>query len=183
LCTFPRWVRPDAARSLALECRLRDNDPTHWLHNWRDHAGSCAFDLHSGGLRESQAVFIGGNHGRNQGAWARLINGELGGTASMWQTESVGRVWRSSESLEAGLHPGQSRSGRFGFQMRGATCAGMEASAASTCRGRAASLRSAGQARRPSFSRERHTRSSSFSCCAAPPFHDASNCFRINPAS
>ena len=151
--------------------------------HWRDHAGSYAFDLHSGGLRESQNVFMGGNHGRNQVASAQLISRELGRKRKS-VAEGILRprlaVFRRPR-CEAGLHPRPSRSGWFGLQTRGLRV-DMEASAASICRGRAASLRSAGQPRRLSL-REPYTRSSSFSCCAAPPFHDASNCFWINPAS
>jgi putative transposase len=36
-----------------------------------------------------------------KGAWAQLINRELGHSGSVWQTESFDRVLRSSESLDA----------------------------------------------------------------------------------
>jgi hypothetical protein len=119
-----------------------------------------------------------------KGASAQLINGGLGRRGRVWQTESVDRVLRSFRipRCEAGLRPRQSRSGWFGFPMRGATCGhGSVCSIPMPWPSRLAAL-SAGQPRRRSL-RERYTRSSSFSCCAAPPFHDASNCFRINPAS
>ena len=113
MCTFPRWVRPDAAPSLALECCLRDNDPTHLLPTWRDHAGSCAFDHHSGGLRELQAVFIGGNHARNRGASARptlanwVVEQECGrqnpSTGSCALQNPSTRSWHTSKTIPLGL--------------------------------------------------------------------------------
>ena len=100
--------------------------------HWRDHAGSYAFDLHSGGLRESQNVFMGGNHGRNQVASAQLISRELGRKRKS-VAEGILRprlaVFRRPR-CEAGLHPRPSRSGWFGLQTRGLRV-DMEASAAS----------------------------------------------------
>src|SRR5712692_10473554 len=140
-------------------------------------------DLHSGGLRESQNVFIGGNLGGIKGTSTLLIDRELGRRGRVWQTESFDRVLRSSQSLDAKPAYILDNPVRAGLVSQ---CeerrVDMEAFVASPCRGRAASLRPAGQPRRLSLP-ERYTRSSSLSCCAAPPFHDASNCFWINPAS
>jgi hypothetical protein len=71
--------------------------------HWRDRAGLWALDLHSGGLRESQNVFIAGNHGRNQGGVGAFIPRESGRRGRVGQTVSFDRVLRSSESLDAKL--------------------------------------------------------------------------------
>jgi hypothetical protein len=119
---------------------------------------------------------------RIKSASVQLINRKLGRRGRVWQTESFDRVLRSSESLDAKVGYIPDNPVRAGLVSRSEDSLDTEMVWASICRGLAASLRSAGQPRRLSL-RELYTRSSSFNCCAVPPFHDASNCFWINPAS
>jgi hypothetical protein len=118
-----------------------------------------------------------------KGASRSLSIRELGRRGRLWQTESFDRVVRSSESLDAKLAYILDHPVRGGLV---AECGDYVRTRRRVehplCRGPAARLCSAGQPRRLSMP-ERYTRSSSFSFCAAPPFHDASNCFWINPAS
>jgi hypothetical protein len=149
---------------------------------WRDHAGSwhLIFTLVDS---ENQQMYTLGK------SWTESSGRRRSLSIANWVVEEAcGR--RNSSTASCGLQnpsmlswlpPRQSRSAWFGLPMRGLGV-DLEASGASIRGGRAASLRPAEQPRRLSL-RERHTRSSSFSGCAAPPFHDASNCFWINPAS
>jgi REP element-mobilizing transposase RayT len=93
---------PNAARSIALQCCLHDNDLKHFLHVavvMPDHVHLIFTPLVNLERREiySLAEIMGGI----KGASAQLINRELGRSRSVWQTESFDRVLRSSESLDA----------------------------------------------------------------------------------
>jgi REP element-mobilizing transposase RayT len=101
-CTFHRWILPNAARSIALQCCLHDNDLKHFLHVavvMPDHVHLIFTPLINSGKHEmySLAEIMGGI----KGASAQLINRDLGRSRSVWQTESFDRVLRSSESLDA----------------------------------------------------------------------------------
>jgi hypothetical protein len=53
-CTFHRWILPNAARAIALQCCLHDNDVKHVLHSAVVMPDSRAPDLHSfGELRKA----------------------------------------------------------------------------------------------------------------------------------
>jgi len=101
-CTLHRWVLPDAARSIALQCCLHDNDKKHFLHVaavMPDHVHVIFTPLGSRATGEpySLAEIMGGI----KGASAQLINRALDRRGRVWQTESFDRVLRSSESLDA----------------------------------------------------------------------------------
>lgn len=101
-CTFRRWILPTAARSIALQCCLHDNDVKCFLHVaaiMPDHVHLIFTPLVSLEKREiySLAEIMGGI----KGASAQLINQALGRRGRVWQTESFDRVLRSSESLDA----------------------------------------------------------------------------------
>jgi len=97
-----RWTLPDAARSIALQCCLHDNDAKYFLHAaivMPDHLHLIFTPLVNPENREidSLAEIMGGI----KGASAQLINRELDRQGRVWQTESFDRVLRSSESLDA----------------------------------------------------------------------------------
>jgi REP element-mobilizing transposase RayT len=101
-CTIHRWILPSAARLIALQCCLHDNDIKYFLHVavvMPDHVHLIFTPLTSPERREiySLAKIMGGI----KGASAQLINRELGRRGRVWQTESFDRVLRSSESLDA----------------------------------------------------------------------------------
>ncbi len=100
---IPRWVRPDAARSLALECCLRDNDPTHLLHTgviMPDHMHLIFTPVDSENHKMySWAEIMGGIKWRRRSL--SVANWVVRGR--VWQRESFDRVLRSSEDLDAKL--------------------------------------------------------------------------------
>jgi putative transposase len=100
--TFRRWILPDAARSVALQCCLHDNDIKYFLHVaviMPDHVHLIFTPLADSEKRGiySLAEIMGGI----KGASAQLINRQLDRRGRVWQTESFDRVLRSSESLDA----------------------------------------------------------------------------------
>jgi putative transposase len=103
-CTFHRWILPNVARAIALQCCLHDNDLKHFLHAaaiMPDHVHLIFTPLVNSGKREiySLAEIMGGI----KGASAQLMNRELGRCGKVWQAESFDRVLRSSESLDTKL--------------------------------------------------------------------------------
>jgi putative transposase len=101
-CTFHRWILPNAARSVALQCCIHDNDIKYFLHVavvMPDHVHLVFTPLADSQELEiySLAEIMGGI----RGASAQLINRELDRRGRVWQTESFDRVLRSSESLDA----------------------------------------------------------------------------------
>ena len=101
-CTFHRWILPDAARSIALQCCLHDNDIKYFLHVatiMPDHAHLIFTPVVNSEKSEiySLAEIMGGI----KGASAQLINRKLDRRGRVWQTESFDHVLRSSESLDA----------------------------------------------------------------------------------
>jgi putative DNA methylase len=101
-CTLHRWTLPDAARSIALQCCLHDNEVKYFLHAaivMPDHVHLIFTPLVNHENREiySLAEIMGGI----KGASAQLINRELDRQGRVRQTEFFDRVLRSSESLDA----------------------------------------------------------------------------------
>jgi len=101
-CTFQRWILPDTARSIVLQCCRHDNDTKHFLHSaviMPDHVHLIFTPLVNQERRDiySLAEIMGAI----KGASAQLINHLLDRRGKVWQTESFDRVLRSSESLDA----------------------------------------------------------------------------------
>jgi putative transposase len=100
-CTHLRWVLPDAARDLALESCLHDNDikidisvvvvmPDHVHLIFTPLVNEAAGEVFS--LAEIMDAI--------KSAPAHTINRQLGRTGKVWQTESFDRVLRMSEKLD-----------------------------------------------------------------------------------
>jgi REP element-mobilizing transposase RayT len=99
-CTFRRWILSNAARSVALQCCLHDNDIKYVLHVaviMPDHVHLIFTPLADLEEVYSLAEIMGGI----KGASAQLINRALDRRGRVWQTESFDRVLRSSEALDA----------------------------------------------------------------------------------
>jgi REP element-mobilizing transposase RayT len=100
-CTHQRWILPDIARDVALECCLHDNDlkidiaavvvmPDHVHMIFTPLVNELAREVYS--LGEIMDAI--------KGASAHKINQQLGRTGKVWQTESFDHVLRSSENLD-----------------------------------------------------------------------------------
>ena len=101
---IPRWVRPDAPRSLALECCLRDNDPTHLLHTgviMPDHVHLIFTPVDSENHKMYSWAEIMGGIKRWRRRSLSVANWVVRGR--VWQKESFDRVLRSSEDPDAKL--------------------------------------------------------------------------------
>jgi hypothetical protein len=103
-CTLDRWLLPDAARSIALQCCLHDNDLKYFLQVafvMPDHGHLIFTPLANPEKREiySLAEIMGGI----KGASAQLVNRELRRRGRVWPTESFDRGLRSAESLDGKL--------------------------------------------------------------------------------
>ena len=100
-CTHQRWVLPETARDVVLECCLHDNEtkidvavvvvmPDHVHMIFTPLINEAAREVYS--LAEIMDVI--------KGASAHKINRQLGRTGKVWQTESFDHVLRSSENLD-----------------------------------------------------------------------------------
>ena len=103
-CTWQRWMLPDAARSLVLECCLRDHGVKIDLQVavvMPDHVHMVFVPLVDEVAREifSLAEITQGI----KGASAHKINRLLGRSGAVWQDESFDRVLRSTEKLDEKL--------------------------------------------------------------------------------
>jgi REP element-mobilizing transposase RayT len=100
-CTHQRWVLPETARDVVLECCLHDNAtkidiaavvvmPDHVHMIFTPLVNELASEVYS--LGEIMDAI--------KGASAHKINRQIGRTGKVWQTESFDHVLRSSENLD-----------------------------------------------------------------------------------
>jgi REP element-mobilizing transposase RayT len=101
-CTDDRWVLPERARSIVLECCLHDNGTKHDLRVavvMPDHVHMIFAPLVN---RQAMEVYsLAEIMDAVKGASAHRINKMLGRRGRLWQSESFDHVLRSSESLDA----------------------------------------------------------------------------------
>jgi REP element-mobilizing transposase RayT len=98
-CTYQRWILPESARAIVLDCCLHDNDTKILMQAvvvMPDHVHIVFAPLANAMEVYSLAEIIGAI----KSASAHKINQSLGRTGKVWQTESFDRVLRSSESLD-----------------------------------------------------------------------------------
>jgi REP element-mobilizing transposase RayT len=101
-CTDHRWVLPEHARSIVLECCLHDNGTKFDLRVavvMPDHVHIIFTPLID---REAKEVgSLAEITDAIKGASAHKVNRALGRKGRVWQPESFDHVLRSSESLDA----------------------------------------------------------------------------------
>ncbi len=101
-CTYKRWILPERARRIVLDCCLHGNGikfdvkvavvmPDHVHMIFTRLVNFEAMEFYS--LAEIMDAV--------KGASAHRVNDFLGRTGKVWQTESFDHVLRSSESLDA----------------------------------------------------------------------------------
>ena len=101
-CTEKRWILPEPARSIALQCCLHDNEkkfdlriavvmPDHVHMIFTPVVNQQAMEIYS--LAEIMDAI--------KGASAHKINRAIGRSGRVWQEESFDHVLRCSESLDA----------------------------------------------------------------------------------
>lgn len=100
-CTYQRWILPELARAIVLDCCLHDHDVTMTQHAcvvMPDHVHLIFTPRVDDERREicSLARIMDAI----KGASAHKINKALGRQGHVWQAESFDRVLRSSESLD-----------------------------------------------------------------------------------
>jgi REP element-mobilizing transposase RayT len=100
-CTYQKWILPEGARSIVLDCCLHDNDVKLDVHAavvMPDHVHMIFVPLVHAQKREiySLAEILDAI----KGASGHKINRALNRTGKVWQTESFDHVVRSSESLD-----------------------------------------------------------------------------------
>jgi len=101
-CTYQRWILPELARDIVMDCCLHDREVTMTLHVcvvMPDHVHlifTPRVDQERGEIWS-----LGNIMDRVKGASSHKINNALGRRGRVWQTESFDRVLRSSESLDA----------------------------------------------------------------------------------
>jgi len=92
--TRDRFVLPPAARQMALDCCVHDNDVTYWLHTaivMPDHVHMLFVPVDDWTLDRILR--------RVKGVSARLINQHLQRKGPLWQDESFDRILRSDEDV------------------------------------------------------------------------------------
>ncbi len=101
-CTYRRWILPDCARTITLNCCLHEHQVKIDLHTvvvMPDHVHMIFTPLID---KERSEVFSLARITKAiKGASAHLINRRLEYSGPVWQEESFDRVLRSSESLDA----------------------------------------------------------------------------------
>lgn len=100
-CTYQRWVLPDRARQITLDCCLHENQLTIDLHAaviMPDHVHLIFTPLIDQTIAE--VVPLARIMRSIKGASAHLINRSMGRSGTVWQQESFDRVLRSSEKLD-----------------------------------------------------------------------------------
>jgi REP element-mobilizing transposase RayT len=100
-CTYQRWILPERARDIVMDCCLHDHDKTMLLAAavvMPDHVHLILCPLIDQAKQEiwtlaaiMQAI---------KGASAHQINRALGRTGRVWQTESFDHVVRCAEGMD-----------------------------------------------------------------------------------
>jgi len=101
-CTYQRWILPELARDIVMECCLHDHEVTMTLHAcvvMPDHV-HLIFTPRVDQERK-EVCSLARIMDAIKGASAHKINKALDRQGRVWQTESFDRVLRSSESLDA----------------------------------------------------------------------------------
>jgi REP element-mobilizing transposase RayT len=100
-CTYQRWILPDAARSIVLDCCLHDDQIKMFVQAavvMPDHVHVIFAPLMN---EEKLEVYsLAEIMDAIKGASAHKLNRVLNRAGRVWQTESFDRVLRSSENLE-----------------------------------------------------------------------------------
>ena len=100
-CTHKRWILPDWARGIVLQCCLHENQLTLDLKVvvvMPDHVHMIFTPLVN---EEASAIYSLAHITKAiKSASAHLINRRLGRKGQIWQEESFDRVLRSSEKLD-----------------------------------------------------------------------------------
>jgi REP element-mobilizing transposase RayT len=100
-CTYHRWVLPESARTIVLNCCLHEDQLKVDLHAvvvMPDHVHMIFTPLVDHAI--SEVVSLARITKAIKGASAHLINRCLGRTGTVWQEESFDRVLRCSEKLD-----------------------------------------------------------------------------------
>jgi REP element-mobilizing transposase RayT len=100
-CTYRRWILPDCACQITLDCCLHENQHTFDLHAavvMPDHVHLIFTPLIDAVLLE--VISLSRITKSIKGASAHLINRRLQRSGTVWQEESFDRVLRSSEKLD-----------------------------------------------------------------------------------
>jgi REP element-mobilizing transposase RayT len=100
-CTHLRWILPEEARAIALQCCLHDKSTKIDLHAavvMPDHVHLIFTPLINHAARETYS--LAEIMDAIKGVSAHKINRALGCVGKVWQTESFDRVLRSSEKLD-----------------------------------------------------------------------------------
>src|SRR5581483_3326268 len=97
-CTYRRWVLPESARVVVLDCCLHDNDTKILMQAvvvMPDHVHMIFAPQENATEIYSLAEITGAIKGTS----AHKINQLLGRKRKVWQTESFDHVLRSAENL------------------------------------------------------------------------------------
>jgi REP element-mobilizing transposase RayT len=100
-CTYRRWVLPDCARAIVLDCCLHEHQVKIDLNVvvvMPDHVHMIFTPLIDAQLAE--VISLASITKAIKGASAHLINQRLGRSGTVWQEESFDRVLRSAEKLD-----------------------------------------------------------------------------------
>ena len=101
-CTCNRWVLPERARSIVLDCCLHDNEKKFDLRVavvMPDHVHLIFTPLTN--TQKMEVTSLAEIMDAIKGASAHKINKTLGRKGAVWQAESFDHVLRSSENLDA----------------------------------------------------------------------------------
>ena len=101
-CTHKKWLLPDFARQIVLDCCVHDHDRTINLYValvMPDHVHIIFTPLINQQAREIYS--LASIMDAIKGASSHKINHALGRKGSVWQAESFDHVLRSSEGLDA----------------------------------------------------------------------------------
>jgi REP element-mobilizing transposase RayT len=101
-CTYQKWILPECAKQIVLDCCVHDHDLTMSLYVslvMPDHVHMIFTPLVNQAAQEiySLATIMDAI----KGASSHKINRTLGRKGNVWQAESFDHVLRSSENLDA----------------------------------------------------------------------------------